>query len=351
MHKATKSFLAAISLSFFTLPLCAETAREQVKALSPGTELSLPAPEAAAAERTGAPARTLGEKLALFNYQKTDVLSVKRTAGAVHKNYAVETLKLRINDPLRKIGEFDQEYTFYRTTLPGPRPTVLVPVHFMGSKTVSDWAAIHFAKNGYNAVIITPRESLTDQTRPLNKLSDLLIRESIAGSMCIDLLETFPEVDKTKLYAFGISMGGIRTALFFGVEPRIIKAGEIVGGGDIPGIVTDTRFNALEKVRDARMAIEGIAGLEDFRVYMKKTMTVDPLDFAGLRNPEDIIMVISRGDRFVPDAYQEKLFNAFSRPLENRYPVAIRTAGGHLPTAVQYNRFVERFIVFFEGKK
>ena len=49
-------------------------------------------------------------------------------------------------------------------------------------------------------------------------------------------------------------------------------------------------------------------------------MTVDPLDFGSLRNPEDLLMVIGEGDRFVPEAYQEKLYAAFSRPLEGRYP-------------------------------
>ncbi len=350
MSIAIKFFAATIFLSALNLPLCAETALEQVKAIAPGTELSIPLPAAEYAGGAGAPSEAILKKLALFDYQKSDVLLVLRYPAVLHDDYSVEKIEFVINDPLRKIGKYLQNYTYYRTTQPGPRPTVLVSMHFTGDKTISDWAAMHFADNGYNAVIINTRESLTDETRPLSGLSDLFIRESIAGRMCIDLLEKLPEVDKEKLYAFGISMGGIRTALLFGVEQRLKKAGEISGGGDIPGIIADTRFFKPENTRDARMRIEGISSLRAFRAYMKKIMTVDPLDFGSLRNPEDIIMVISRHDKFVPDIYQEKLFHAFSRPREGRYPVAIHSAMGHLHTAMNYTKYVDRFIAFFEGK-
>ncbi|MCX5784155.1 MAG: hypothetical protein NTX59_00545 [Elusimicrobia bacterium] len=353
MNKAIKFFAAAILLSVLNPPLYAETALEQAKALAPGTELAILLPEAENAGAIGAPPDTVLKKLALFDYQKGDMRYITRYPASFHEKYSVETIELLIRDPLRQIGEFKQNCTFYKTNLPGPRPTVLVSMHFTGDKTISDWAARHFAEKGYNAVIINARESLTDETRPLNKLSDLFIREAITGRMCVDLLETFPEVNKEKLYAFGISMGGIRAALLFGVEQRIKKAGVIAGGGDIPGIITDTHFFPPEHARDERMEIEGIADLEDFRAYMKKTMTVDPLDFGSLRNPADLIMVISRDDQFIPDVYQEKLCKAFSRPQEGRYgsyPVVIHSTVGHLHTAMNYAKYIDRFIRFFEGQ-
>ena len=142
-------------------------------------------------------------------------------------------------------------------------------------------------------------------------------------------------------------MGGIRTALAFGVEPRIKKAVEIVGGGDLPGIIADTHFKLLKGVRDARMAIEGIKTIAAFRLYMKKAMTVDPLDFASLRDPEDLMVVMGEGDRFVPDAYQQKLYDAFSRPAEGRYPALLRSGKGHLVTAIEIGKYVDEAVEFF----
>ncbi len=328
------------------LPLRAETALEQFNSLGLETGSVAPQPSVEKVWEPISPEAALN-KLALFNYQKTDVISVKRSVPVVHKQYSIEKIQLLINDPLRQLGEFTQTYMLYRTMQPGPRPTVLVFPPFI-PQVIDDWSATRFAKKGYNAVIVVPCESLTDKTRPLDKVDDLLIRNVITGRMCIDLLETLPEVDKDKIYAYGISMGGIRTTLSFGVEPRIKKAAEIVGGGDIPGIIADTRFDLLEGLRDARMEIEGIANVADFRAYMEKVMTIDPLDFAVLRQPEDIFLVLGHGDRFVPDAYQKKLYEVFSRPEEGRYPAVIRASTGHIVTALKFKRYIDRFIEFFE---
>ena len=213
---------------------------------------------------------------------------------------------------------------------------------------MDDWSAAHFTKKGYNAIIISPSEAITDTTRPLDKLDDMLIRGVISARMCIDMLETFPEVDKDKIYAYGISLGGIKTALTFGVEPRIKKALEIVGGGDLPGIISDTHFDRLTDVRDKRMEVEAIASLKEFRVYLEKVTAIDPLDFAVLRKPEDIFMVLGNGDRLVPDAYQKKLYRAFSRPQEGRFPRVKRSIVGHYATAAKFSRYINLFIDFVE---
>ncbi len=347
MNNIVRLFAVTILFSVSNLSLRAETAFKQVSVLVSGTEISVAPPVAAPAGQGGLSEEEIGKKLRLFDYQKTDVLSIKRNPPAEHLEYSMERIELRINDPLRQLGEYALEYRYYRTTEPGPRPTVIVFTPFSGSKTLDAWAAVHFAKSGYNAVVILPTESLTDKTRPFDKLDDLLIRESIAARMCIDLLETFPEVDKARIYANGISMGGIRTALAFGVEPRIIKAAEVVGGGDIPGIIVDTHFVMLTNARDARMQTEGIATLAELKAYLEKVMAVDPLDFGSLRNPEDLLMVMGDGDRFVPDLYQKKLYAAFSRPLEGRYPAVQQSTVGHIITAFDVSRYVDQAIEFF----
>jgi dienelactone hydrolase len=349
MIKKSILFSVLIPLSLLNLHVSAQTPLEQVLDLAPEVEFSIPKP----AVTVAAPAALTPEliqKLRLFDYQKPDERSIKRNTPKVHEKYSVESISVLLNDPLRQRGEYNQEYLYYRTTQGGRRPTVIVFPPFSGTKTLDAFTAIKFAKRGYNAVIVIPTESLTDKTRPLDKTDDLLIRESIAGRIAIDLLETFPEADKEKIYATGISMGGIRTALFFGIEPRVRKAAEIAGGGDLPGIIADTQFSMLKKVRDARMQIEGIATIPEFRTYMQKVMTMDPLDFAGLRNPEDILMVMCEGDVFVPDVYQKKLYDAFARPQEGRYPAVVRSGKGHLLTSGAIEKQVNDSFDFFEAK-
>ncbi len=340
-------FAILFFISFLNVSVRAETALAQLPPKDSAAQQPLPTPELVFTGRVPLLPEEAVKKLPLFDYQKSDVISVTRSTPSVHKNYTVETIELLVNDPLRQLGQFTQTYRIYKTRRPGPHPAVLISPPFVPQK-LDQWSAMDFVRKGYDAVVITPCESLTDTTRPLDKISNLLIRNTIMIRMAIDLLETFPEVDSSRIYAYGISMGSIRTSLAFGVEPRIKKAMGIVGGGDIPGIITDTRFKLLESVRDTRMRIEGIATLEEFRAYLEKTMIVDPLDFASLRNPEDIFLVIGHGDRFVRDPYQEKLFQAFSRPAEGRYPSVKRSIVGHLPTAAKFDRYIDLFIKFIE---
>ena len=303
------------------------------------------------ARDTQEPGITLEEarrKLEYFKYEKTDVLSVKRNKPVPYGGYTLENIEFRINDPLRQLGEFKQEFQFYRSMLRGPRPTVLVFPPFSGAGYINKWVSEYLTAKGYNTMVVVPAEDITDATRPLEKGDDVFIRNIISARMCIDLLETLPEVNKSRLYAFGISMGGISTSIAFGVEPRIIKAAEMVGGGDIPGVLVDTNYYKLKNLRDARMKIEGIKTLEDLRTYLKKTIVIDPLDFGPLREPEDLMMVMGHGDTFVPDRYQAKLYNAFSRPLEGRHPVRVDSSWGHVITTLSYKKYIDQAAEFFD---
>lgn len=343
-------FPLLVLVSFLYLPAAAQSPLAQAFSAAPEAYLAAPLPAGLTAERGALPREAALERRKLFNYRPSDILAVKRNKPDLHKKYSVETIDVPLNDPLGRRGEYLQRYFYYRTALPGPRPTVVVFTPFSGTKTIDAWTAVAFAKRGYNAVIVVPAESLTDESRPIDQTDDLLIREAIAGRIAISLLETFPETDRERIYATGISMGGIRTALFFGAEPRVKKASEIVGGGDLAGVIADTRFTMLKKVRDARMKTEGIPTLEAFRAYMQSVMTVDPLDFGALREPEDLLMMMGEGDVFVPDVYQKKLYDAFSRPAEGRHPAVVYSGKGHLLTAAGINEQVRLSADFFEGK-
>ena len=204
MNKTKNLFAAAILFPLLNCSLRAETALEQFEALGPVTELALPQPAAQNAQKAGLSPAEARKKLPLFDYLKSDVLSVKRNTPVVHHKYSVETIELLVKDPLRQLGEFKQEYIYYRSDRPGPRPTVLISPPFI-PQPIDNWSARHFVKKGYNAIIMVPGESITDTTRALDQVDDMFIRAVIIARMCVDLAETFPEVDKEKIYAYGIS--------------------------------------------------------------------------------------------------------------------------------------------------
>ena len=110
MNKTKNLFAAAILFPLLNCSLRAETALEQFEALGPVTELALPQPAAQNAQKAGLSPAEARKKLPLFDYLKSDVLSVKRNTPVVHHKYSVETIELLVKDPLRQLGEFKQEY-------------------------------------------------------------------------------------------------------------------------------------------------------------------------------------------------------------------------------------------------
>ena len=59
--------------------------------------------------------------------------------------------------------------------------------------------------------------------------------------------------------------------------------------------------------------------------------------------------MISSNDRYVRNEFQEKLFAAFSRPREGRFPGAIYSHSGHLTTGGRFYQWANRFAEFFHA--
>lgn len=322
------------------------TARSEVAAAPGGPAASEWATGERAVDERAAAVRVARAKQALFGYRGSDVVAVRRVLLQSGTRIAAERITLEIDDPLRRIGRFEQTFLYHRHRGAGARPTVLVFPLF-GTTLIDGLAVRRFCRAGFNALLVLPAESLTEPGRPLAQLGEVLVRYAIVARIAVDMLEGFPETDRGRIFAYGTSMGGIRTALVFGVEPRIRRAGVVVAGGDLPGIIADTRYRVLEQARDHRMAVEGIADLRDLRAYLDGVLEVDPLDVACLREPEDVMLVVSSGDRYIRDIYQEKLCRAFARPAEGRYPAVIRSRVGHLATGARFGRHVDRLAAFF----
>ncbi len=298
----------------------------------------VPVPDLAAALR----------KLAFFNYDRSALLSMDRASFEKHRGYTTEKLAARVRDPLGQNGDFTQEYLIYRPDRKGPRPVVLVFPPFGGVGHISDWVGSYYAHKGYVAAVVLPVEDVGDTSRPMAAANGVFIRNIIMARLFIDYLETLPEVDMGGVYAFGISLGGINTALAFGVESRISKAVEVVGGGDIPGILAGSGYYKVKRLREAWMRAEGIKTPAELREKLTAMAVADPVDFGVLRRPEDLLMVIGHGDTFVPDQYQWKLFQAFSRPEEGRYPALVESGSGHIITSLDYKRYINLAGEFFD---
>ncbi|MFT5110549.1 MAG: pimeloyl-ACP methyl ester carboxylesterase [Verrucomicrobiales bacterium] len=304
--------------------------------------------KASASEYSGA-VESARKKARAFDYRKTDALSIRRQKISSVANLVTEKFTVEINDPLRKIGTFEQKYLFYHCPGNEPRPTVVLLTLFGDEILLDRLTARSFCRKGFNVLIVIPTQVHGETDRPFDQVNDVFTRNIITARMGIDLLEQLPETDPERLFTYGTSMGGIRGAMLFGAEPRLKRAGVITGGGDIPGIVAASKYGTLQGIREARMAAENIPDITSLRAYLENILTVDPLDFACLREPEDIAFVISTNDDYVGTDFQEQLYDAFSRPRDGRYPGAIYVKTDHILTGIRIREWTSSFAKFFHA--
>jgi dienelactone hydrolase len=130
---------------------------------------------------------------------------------------------------------------------------------------------------------------------PLHEYRDLMIAWSKDLGRALDYLETRPDVDRTRLGYFGLSLGASAGVVFTALEPRF-RASVLLAGGlssiDLPGEIDG--FNFAPRVRVPTLMVNG---RDDFE---------EPLE-----------------------AIQKPLFQALgTAPADKRHAVL---DGGHLP--------------------
>lgn len=117
------------------------------------------------------------------------------------------------------------------------------------------------------------------------------------------------ELDPARLGIFGISLGGITSALAVTAEPRFSKVCMLLAGGDIAQVGWDTPHYA--KAREKWLASGGTK--ESFLAPLR---SVDPVTYAANVRGRDlkILMLNARYDEIIPRECTESLWRAFGQP-------------------------------------
>lgn len=117
------------------------------------------------------------------------------------------------------------------------------------------------------------------------------------------------EVDSEQLGVFGISLGGITSALAVTAEPRFQKACLMLAGGDVGQVAWDNP----QLVRLRQNWTDGGGTKEEF---LELWSSIDPVTYADRvrsRKPK-ILMLNARHDEIIPPVCTESLWRAFGEP-------------------------------------
>lgn len=151
-------------------------------------------------------------------------------------------------------------------------------------------------------------------------------------------------MDAHKIAAIGSSLGGIRTTLLLGVDPRPRAAMIYVAGGDIPYILANTDQELLVNYRNHRMRTDGISSLKEYEQRVRAHMEVDPLALAPYIKSDRLQMVISQNDLTVPTSKQFELWSALGRPK------AEIVSAGHVGSVITSYFHRKKILQFFQKR-
>lgn len=119
----------------------------------------------------------------------------------------------------------------------------------------------------------------------------------------VDWMETRPELDMNRLGLTGTSLGGIVSAMAFGVEPRFKFGAFLLAGVDMAHIIFHSNKVAEQREQFRRKGFTE----ESLREALKE---VEPLTYLSSTDPRPIYIVRARHDEVVPLSATDRLESA-----------------------------------------
>ena len=114
------------------------------------------------------------------------------------------------------------------------------------------------------------------------------------------------------------------------LEPRIHSAVIALAGGDLPGILRTSDERRLVRFREAKMEEQKLDE-DGFEARLREVLWTDPLEVGATVDPRKVMMVTTRWDEVVLPTYQDRLWEAFGKPLRYDLPTGHYAGIVYLP--------------------
>jgi len=235
------------------------------------------------------------------------------------------------------------ELDYYDLRGPEKSPVVMVLPMSGGGYSIERYFASYFASRGYSAIIVH-RDKIPKDQQMIESLNPMIRRMVLDHKRVIDWIETQSKLDAGRIGIFGISLGGIKSAMLAPLENRIQAAIIGLAGGDIPYILTYSTEPGLVKRREEFLKERNLS-TEQAEAALRKMITRDPLVYAPYVDPHKVLLVLARYDTVVPIAKGLELKEKMGNPETIMIPSGHYTAVLSIPyiKSESFDFFEKRF--------
>jgi dienelactone hydrolase len=194
-----------------------------------------------------------------------------------------------------------------------PRPAIVMSPILGGEALLVSDLALDLASEGYHVLLVRRGELAVDPARGVAQVEDRLAADVSGQVQALDWLLTHADVDATRVGAFGISAGGIQTAMVAGADPRYRAHVIALAGGPMSDVLTTSSERQLRRLIAEGRALTGLSS-DALRASLHRAIVTDPVALARYVPPERVLLVLADHDTSVPTRTGERLREALGNP-------------------------------------
>lgn len=143
-------------------------------------------------------------------------------------------------------------------------------------------------------------------------------------------------VDPARVGVLGISLGAMFARMAMAADPTLAAGVLLIGGANLPEILTTARDREVEQYRTALLARHGTSLDELAERAAREIEPLEALTRAGHPDPERLMLVTARFDAVITRQYGDQLWRELDRPRRHLIPT------GHY-SAVVWVPFIKRW--------
>lgn len=195
-------------------------------------------------------------------------------------------------------------------------PSIFITPVFGGIPVLENVIARMFAYAGFNAFVtdFMPYSNFSSQIPDLD-VHDRTYEKSVRGLEALRKhISTFDYVDPDNIGLFGMSLGGIFTALNARMNQHFKASVIIAGSGDHASILANSNQVIMKEIKRRRKKFFSLSSNEEYEEMMERHNKMEPLEMSKHEDKKSVLMYISTNDKQVPSESQVKTWKSFGRP-------------------------------------
>lgn len=205
------------------------------------------------------------------------------------------------------------EFEWFESDRPGRRPAIVFNPILGGDYPLERGICRYLAQHGFHVALIHRKTLKISPEHPVAHLELLLRQGLLRIRQVVDWMALQETVDPQRLGSFGISMGGMASAMTAAVEPRLKAHVVALAGGPIADILMTTNDKLLTKPRRRYLEHNQLT-LEEMHRQLTAAVQTDPLRLAPYADRTQLLMFITLFDRTIGTSREFALWRALGRP-------------------------------------